>query len=261
MIDPRAIVASNAKIGQNVKIDAFVIIEDDVEIGPGSWIGSHSIIRSHTEIGSGNRIHEFAVIGGEPQSFHYAGESTTLKIGNNNIIREFVTISRGTSAGREVTRIGDDNMLMAYSHIAHDCELGNNCIFANGSSLAGHVTIGNYAFLGGFTMVHQNCRIGSYCMTGINTVLRQDVAPYLMVTGNPAQVVSINSRGLKRNGFSLQSISALKKVFKLYFRDKVGVETLRNELDEQMREDDHVIDLIEFLGCTERGVVRNIYKQ
>ena len=261
MIDPRAVVASNAKIGQNSIVDAFAIIEDDVEIGPGSWIGSHSVIRSHTEIGSGNRIHEFAVIGGEPQSFHYAGEPTKLKIGNNNIIREFVTISRGTSAGREATRIGDDNMLMAYSHIAHDCEVGSNCILANGSSLAGHVTVGNYAFLGGFTMVHQNCRIGSYSMTGINTVLRQDVAPYLMVTGNPAQVMSINTRGLKRNGFNPQSISALKKVFKLYFRDKVGVETLRNELDEQVREDNHVIDLIEFLACTERGVVRSIYNQ
>ncbi|MDE0308835.1 MAG: acyl-ACP--UDP-N-acetylglucosamine O-acyltransferase [Acidiferrobacterales bacterium] len=256
MIDPTALVASDVRIGDNVRIDAYATVEDDVEIGNNSHIGSHSVIRSHTRMGEGNRVHEFAVIGGEPQSVHYQGEATGLRIGDNNTIREFVTISRGTASDRGVTTIGDDNYLMAYVHVGHDCDIGNNCVFVNGTNIAGHVCVGDYAFLSGFTMIHQSCRIGTHCMTGINTILRQDVAPFVTVNGNPARSIAINSRGLSRRGFSQQSISALSKVFKLFFRKNVKLEKLPEALDAGTREDACVRVLLEFLGSTERGVVR-----
>ncbi len=256
MIDPTALVASDVKIGDNVRIDAYVTVEDDVEIGDNSHIGSHSVIRSHTRIGEGNRIHEFAVIGGEPQSIHYRGEVTRLKIGNNNIIREFVTINRGTAQDRGITTVGNDNYFMAYVHVGHDCDIGSNCVLVNGTNIAGHVTVGHYAFLSGFTMIHQSCRIGAHCMTGINTVLRQDVAPFVTVSGNPARSVAINSRGLSRRGISQQSISALNRVFKLFFRKNANLDKLLETLDKETSEDDCVQILLDFLNSTERGVVR-----
>lgn len=256
MIDSTALVASNVKIGKNVRIDAYVTVEDDVEIGTDTHIGSHSVIRSHTKIGESNRIHEFAVVGGEPQSIHYRGELSRLEIGDNNTIREFVTINRGTPQGRGMTTIGNDNYLMAYVHIGHDCEIGNHCVFVNGTNVAGHVSVGDYAFLSGFTMIHQTCRIGAHCMSGINTVLRQDVAPYVTVNGNPARAVSINSRGLSRRGINRQTITALNKVFKLFFRQKVKLDDLPQMLEEEAREDASVQTLLEFLKSTERGVVR-----
>ncbi len=256
MIDPTALVASDVKIGDNVRIDAYVTVEDDVEIGDNSHIGSHSVIRSHTQIGEGNRIHEFAVIGGEPQSVHYRGEVTRLKIGNNNIIREFVTINRGTAQDRSITTIGNDNYFMAYVHVGHDCTIGNDCVLVNGTNIAGHVSVGHYAFLSGFTMIHQSCRIGAHCMTGINTVLRQDVAPFVTVSGNPARSVAINSRGLSRRGISQQSISALNRVFKLFFRKNVNLDKLLETLDKDTSEDVCVQILLDFLNSTERGVVR-----
>ena len=256
MIDSTALVASNVKIGKNVRIDACVTVEDDVEIGSNTHIGSHSVIRSHTTIGENNRIHEFAVVGGEPQSIHYRGEETRLEIGNNNTIREFVTINRGTVQDRGITTIGNENYLMAYVHVGHDCEIGNHCIFVNGTNIAGHVSVGDYAFLSGFTMIHQNCRIGTHCMSGINTVLRQDVAPFVTVSGNPARAVSINSRGLSRRGITKQTIAALNKVFKLFFRQKIKLDDLRQMLDDDSCKDACVQTLLDFLQSTERGVVR-----
>ena len=217
MISSNAIVSAGAKIGNHVKVDPFAVVEDNVEIGDNCWIGSHSVIRSHSVIGANNRIHEHVVLGGDPQSVLYKGESTTLVIGDNNTIREFVTISRGTMQGHGTTTVGNENDVMAYCHIAHDCIITNHCTFANGTSMAGHVTVDDYAVLGGFTMIHQHCRIGTSCMTGINSVLRQDVPPYVMVNGNPASVAALNSRGLKRRQFNDESMAALKKVFHLYF--------------------------------------------
>ena len=256
MIDSTALVASNVRIGKNVRIDAYATVEDYVEIGPNTHIGSHSVIRSNTIIGEHNRVHEFAVIGGEPQSVQYHGEVTRLEIGNNNTIREFVTINRGTEQDRGITTIGNENYLMAYVHVGHDCEIGNHCIFVNGTNIAGHVSVGDYAFLSGFTMIHQNCRIGTHCMSGINTVLRQDVAPFVTVSGNPARAVSINSRGLSRRGITKQTIAALNKVFKLFFRQKIKLDDLRQMLDDDSCKDACVQTLLEFLKSTERGVVR-----
>lgn len=256
MIDSTALVASDARIGENVKIDAYVTVEEHVEIGADTHIGRHSVIRSHTRIGEANRIHEFAVIGGEPQSVHYRGEPTRLEIGANNTIREFVTINRGTVEDRCVTTIGDSNYLMAYVHIGHDCDIGNHCVLVNGTNIAGHVCVGDYAFLSGFTMIHQSCRVGTHCMSGINTVLRQDVAPFVTVSGNPARSVSINSRGLSRRGIDQQTITALNKVFKLFFRQNVKLDDLPQMLDDKSYKHECVQTLLEFLGSTERGVVR-----
>ena len=173
MIHPTAIVAEDVVLGENVRIDAYAVVQSQVKIGSNTRIGSHAVICSHTSVGCNNHVHEFAVLGGDPQSIHYRGEATKLRVGNHNTIREFVTISRGTVIDAQTTRIADHNMIMAYSHVAHDCQIGSHCVFANGTNLAGHVTVGDYAFLGGFTLVHQNCRIGAHCMTGISTIIRQ----------------------------------------------------------------------------------------
>lgn len=256
MIHPTAIVAEDVVLGENVRIGAYAVVQSQVTIGSNTRIGNHAVICSHTSVGSNNHIHEFAVLGGEPQSIHYRGEATELTIGNHNTIREFVTISRGTAGGERVTRIADDNMIMAYSHVAHDCQIGSNCVFANGTNLAGHVSVGDFAFLGGFTLVHQNCRIGAHCMTGISTIIRQDVSPYVTVNGNPPSAVCVNSRGLARREFSQVSINRLKKVFKLYFREKRTLGQINAEIDNEIKRDHHVSDLIQFIDSSSRGVIR-----
>ena len=255
MIDPTAVVSSQAKLGNDVRIDPYAVVEGDVEIGNDCWIGNHSVIRSHTKIGHSNRIHEFAVLGGEPQSIHYRGEPTRLEIGDRNSIREMVTLNRGTEPGA-VTRIGSDNIIMAYSHIAHDCQIGDHCIFANGTNLAGKVCVGDHAFTGGFTLVHQNCRLGAHCMTGINTVLRQDVPPFMMVNGNPAHTKSVNVRGIRRRGFDSTTVSALKRVFELYFLQNMSLNELLASLEEEIKQNQSVQQFVEFLRTSERGVVR-----
>ncbi len=256
MIDANAVVSPCAKLGKNIRIDPYAIVEADVVIGDDCWLGNHAVVRSHTTLGDGNRIHEFAVLGGEPQSIHYRDEPTRLEIGNRNSIREMVTLNRGTEPGA-VTRIGDDNVIMAYSHVAHDCQVGDHCVFANGTHLAGHVSVGDYSFTGGFTLVHQNCRLGMHCMTGINTVLRQDVPPYMMVNGNPAQIKSVNVRGIRRRGFDSTAISALKRVFELYFFQHLTLEETLTKLDEDTLQNPSVQHLIIFLQSSKRGVVRS----
>ncbi len=256
MIHSTAIVADNVILGKNVEIEAYAVVEDRVKIGSDTRIGKHAVVRSHTTIGYQNQIHEFAVLGGDPQSIHYKGESTKLKIGNHNTIREFVTIGRGTVAGTQVTRIADHNMIMTYSHIAHDCQIGNHCVFANGTNLAGHVTVGDYAFLGGFTLVHQNCRLGAHCMTGINSILRQDVAPYMTVNGSPPSTICVNSRGLARRDISETSIQHLKKAFKLLFRKKMSLDEAFEEISIEAKNDPYISDLFQFIQSSKRGIVR-----
>ncbi len=256
MISPHAIVSASAEIGENVRIGPFSIIEDNAVIGNNCQIGSHSIIRSHCQLGVSNRIKEHAVIGGDPQSIHYDGEPTTLVIGDNNTIGEFVTISRGTAQGSGATIVGSGNVIMAYCHIAHDCVIADQCTFVNGVNIAGHAAVGEYAFIGGFTMIHQHCRMGSLCMTGINTVLRQDVAPFVTVNGNPATAISLNSTGLRRRNFDADTRAALRTVFGLYFRKRKSARELTALLDQKTAENIRVRQLIEFLLSTQRGVVR-----
>jgi len=201
MIHPSALIDPQARIGADVRIGAFSIIGPQVEIGDGCEIGHHCVIEGHTTIGRDNRIFSFNAIGGQPQDKKYAGEPTRLVIGDRNTIREYCTFNTGTVQDGGVTRMGDDNWIMAYVHIAHDCQIGNHIIMANNATLAGHVTVDDYAILGGFVGIHQFCHIGAHVILGISAVIRQDVPPYLTVAGNPAAPHGINSEGLKRRGF------------------------------------------------------------
>ena len=257
MIDPRALVDPEARLGEDVSVGAFSIIEAGVEIGSGTRIDSHVVIRSGTKIGQRNRIYSFASIGEDPQFAGYAGEPTFLEIGDNNIIREYVTLNRGSTSprGSGVTSIGNDNFIMAYSHIAHDSILGDHIIFANGASLAGHVEVGDYAILGGFTLVHQFCRVGAHALMGIGTVCLQDVPPFAIVAGNPAKTYGINVRGLKRRGFSEESIASLKRTYKRLFRAPQNNRPERPPVPESQTDPQSLL-LESFIATSERGVIR-----
>ncbi|MCK6391523.1 MAG: acyl-ACP--UDP-N-acetylglucosamine O-acyltransferase [Azonexus sp.] len=218
MIHATAIVDPAARIGRNVEIGPYAIIGPNVEIGDNTRIGPHTVINGHTRIGRDNRIFQFCSLGEVPQDKKYAGEPTRLEIGDRNVIREFCTFNLGTVQDCGVTRIGDDNWIMAYVHIAHDCQVGNKTTFANNSQLAGHVTVEDWAILGGFTGVHQFCRVGAHVMTAVGSVILQDVPPYLMAAGNTAQPYGINVEGLKRRGFTADSLLALKRAYRTLYR-------------------------------------------
>lgn len=257
MISDRAIVHPGANLAQDVEIGAFCVIEEDVTIGQGTRIDSHVVVRSGTRIGRDNRIYSFASIGDDPQFAGYDGKPTRLEIGDANVIREYVTLNRGSTSARGtgITRVGNHNFLMAYSHIAHDSTLGDHIIFANGASLAGHVDVGDYAILGGFTLVHQFCRVGRHSLMGIGTVCLQDVAPYLIVAGNPAKTYGLNVRGLRRRGFSEDVITELREVYRRKFRGKTG----QGPQDPGARahpSSPEAADFLEFLSQSERGVIR-----
>ncbi len=257
MIDvhPTAIVDADTEIADNVTIGAYTIVESGVSIGSDTWIGPHVVIRNHTRIGQQNKIYQFSSIGESPQHISYDGEPTTLEIGDRNIIREYCTINRGTADNRGETRIGDDNFIMAYTHIAHDCVLGNHIIFANGASLAGHVDIGDYAILGGFTLVHQYCKIGQHCITGIGCVCLQDVPPYIVAVGNPASPLGINTKGLRRRNFSDADIRRLKKAYKLVYREDLDRKAALKELD-SLGDDPNIVIFANFLQQSQRGTIR-----
>lgn len=255
-IHPTAIVDPSATIADDVSVGPYSIIDGDVSIGPGTRVGSHVVIRNHTEIGADNRIFQFSSLGEDPQHQEYAGEPTRLKIGDRNTIREYCTINRGTVKGLGVTKIGNDNFIMAYAHIAHDCVLGDNIIFANGASLAGHVDIEDHAILGGFTLVHQFCRIGRHCITGIGCVCLQDVPPYIMAAGNPAGPYGINTKGLRRRKFPEKSIKLLVASYKIVYRNSLDLKSALAELDEINDGDPHVRAFSRFLRNSTRGTIR-----
>ena len=258
MIHQQALVDPSAKIADGVSIGAFSVIGPDVVIGSDTWIGPHVVINGPATIGSGNRIYQFCSLGEPPQHLGYKNEPTSLVIGDNNTIRESCTINRGTAktvGGREVTRIGNNNFLMAYSHVAHDCIVGSNTIFANGSSLAGHVEVGDYAILGGFTMVHQFCRVGAHCITGISTVTFKDIPPYMLVSGNTAKPYGLNLKGLKRRDFSEEDIEQLKAAYKILYRSGNQAESALSQL-KNMSDNPHVQTLARFISESERGIVR-----
>ena len=215
MIHSTAIISESAKIDSSVKVGPYSIIDDNVEIAANSIIESHVVIKNHTSIGKNNHIYQFASIGEDPQDLKYNGEQTNLTIGDNNIFREYCTINRGTTTGINETLIGSNNLFMAYSHVAHDCVIKDNCVLSNAASLAGHVRVGNNVSLGGFTLVHQFCDIGDYAFSGLGSVISRDVTPYTLVAGNHARAYKINTAGLKRKGFSDDVIASLEKVFKL----------------------------------------------
>ena len=258
MIDSKAVIDQNADLAADVTVGPFSVIESDVEIGAGTDIGSHVIIRSGTRIGAGNKIYSFDSIGEDPQFVGYAGEPTRLEIGDHNIIREYVTLNRGSSSSRGTgtTTIGDHNFIMAYSHVAHDSTLGSHIIFANGASRAGHVEVGDYAILGGFTLVHQFCVVGAHALTGIGTVCLKDVPPYLIVAGNPSKTYGVNVRGLRRRKFSEESISDLKSVYKRLFRSRAVDPSISPEDIASGLSGHHAALLETFIARSDRGVIR-----
>ena len=256
MIHPAAIVDSGARVGANVDIGAYSIIGPDVEIGDDTEIGPHVVIKGHTRIGRENRIFQFCSLGEMPQDKKYAGEPTRLEIGDRNTIREFCTFNLGTVQGGGVTSLGDDNWIMAYVHIAHDCHVGNKTIFANGASLAGHVTVDDLVIFGGFTGVHQFCRIGAHVITAASSLVLQDVPPYLMVAGNTAQPYGIHVEGLRRRGFTSEAITELKRAYRTLYKSGLLLEEAKGKLAEQAKTQPDVQLMVDFLETSKRGIIR-----
>ena len=256
MIHPTAIVHPDAKLGKEVSIGPYSIIGEHVEIGDRSWIGPHVTISGHTRIGCDNRIFQFNSIGEAPQDKKYAGEPTRLEIGDRNTIREFCTFNLGTVQDVGVTRLGNDNWIMAYVHVAHDCQVGSRTIFANNSQLAGHVHVDDWAILGGYTGVHQFCRIGAHTMTAVGTVVLQDIPPYVMAAGNSATPYGINAEGLKRRGFSPEALLALKRAYRTLYRSGLALEEARAKLEEDAKNHPEIQPILDFLAVSKRGIIR-----
>jgi UDP-N-acetylglucosamine acyltransferase len=256
VIDHRALVDGGAQIGINVTIGPFTIIESGVSVGPGTWIGPHVVIRRNTTIGAFNKIYQFSSIGEDPQYAEYQNEETYLTIGDRNVVREYCTLNRGSPAGTGTTRIGDDNLIMAYAHIAHDSVLGDHVVFSNGASLAGHVEIGDYAILGGFSLIHQYCRIGAHSMTGIGAVCLQDVPPYILAAGNTASPCGLNIRGLRRRGFDESVIQALRKAYRYLYRQQLSLDDALEELDRISGSVKEVGAFARFVRSSDRGIIR-----
>ena len=255
-IHSTAIVHAGARLADDVKVGAYTVIGEHVEIGAGSRIGPHAVITGHTRIGRNNRIFQFVSLGEEPQDKKYAGEPTRLEIGDGNTIREFCTFNCGTVQDAGVTRLGDENWVMAYVHLAHDCQVGNRAIFANNSQLAGHVRVDDQAILGGFTAVHQFCRIGAHSITAIGTVVLQDIPPYVTASGNTAQPYGINSEGLKRRGFSADAITRIKRAYKTLYKTGLGLEDAKREIAAQVGACPELQVLLDFLAQSTRGIIR-----
>ena len=259
-IHPTALVDPHAELAADVEVGAYSVIGPHVTIGAGTRVAAHVVIEGRTRIGARNRIASFNAIGGEPQDKKYAGEATRLTIGDDNLIREYCTLNVGTEQGGGVTRLGNDNWVMAYVHLAHDCQVGDHTIFANKAQLAGHVEVGDWAILGGDTGVHQYVRIGAHAITGIGTMLRQDVPPFTMVSGDPARPHGINVEGLKRRGFDAPVIAALRLAYKNLYRSGLTLIEARAAIDAQAADGSHAADALRtlngFLGSASRGIVR-----
>ena len=255
-IHPNAIIDSSAKIDEDVCIGPWTVIGPNVEIGAGTQIDSHVVINSNTKMGERNKIYTFASVGGDPQDLSYNGEQTHLEIGDDNIIREYVTISRGSVAGGGVTRIGNKNNFLAYAHVAHDCTIGNEVLFVNTATIAGHVKVDDYAILGAFTAVHQYCRIGSYSFITRSADITRDVLPYMLVTGPSEVPHGLNLVGLRRRGFSKKTMSALKRDCHIIYRRDLKLKEIRDELVEMSVDTPEIKLVLEVMDSSSRGIVR-----
>lgn len=256
MIHATAIVDSAAKLAPDVQVGAYSIIGPGVEIGAGTIVGPHVTIEGPTRIGVQNHFYQFSSIGAAPQDKKYAGEPTTLHIGDRNTFREFCTLNRGTAQDRGETRIGNDNWVMAYVHIAHDCVIGDNTILANGATLAGHVIVGDWAILGGFTKVHQFCHIGAHSFCGMDTGLNQDLPPYVTASGMPAKPVGINSEGLKRRNFTAEQILNIKRAYRTIYRSGLRLQEACAELQVMAADNPEVRLFLDFIEKSDRGIIR-----
>ncbi len=255
-IHPTAIVDPRAKLATNVTVGPYTIIDGDVEIGEGTTIGAHNVITGRTTIGRDNRIFHFCSIGEANQDKKYQGEPTRLEIGDGNTIREYCTLNRGTAQDKGVTRVGNDNWIMAYCHVAHDCVVGDHTVFANHATLAGHVEIGDWTILGGFVGVHQFVKVGAHVMAGISSVVTQDVPPYLTIAGHPCTPRGINSEGLKRRGFSADAIAALKRAFRTLYKSGLSFADARAQLEREAAGAPEVKPFADFLASSTRGILR-----
>ena len=259
-IHPTALIDAAAELDSSVQVGPYTVIGPHVRIGAGTTIGAHCVIEGHTTIGAGNRIFQLASIGAPPQDKKYAGEPTRLELGQGNTIREFVTINTGTVQDAGVTRVGDDNWIMAYVHIAHDCQLGSHITMANAATLGGHVHLGDWAFVGGLTGVHQFVRVGSHAMTGFQTRLSQDLPPFVTAAGSPAEAQSINAEGLRRRGYTPERIAIVKQMYRLLYRKGLTLAAAREQIEALRGEvadaDADVALMQDFLASAARGIVR-----
>ena len=255
-IHPTAIIDPKAELANDVTVGPYSLIGPDVKIDSGTSIGSHVVITGHTSIGKHNQIFQFSSLGEAPQDKKYQGEPTKLEIGDHNTIREFCTFNRGTSQDKSATKIGNHNWIMAYVHIAHDCHVHNNTILANNSSLAGHVDMYDYAILGGFTLVHQFCKIGQHVITAVGSVVFKDIPPYVTASGYDANPHGINAEGLKRRGFSAESITNIKRAYKTLYRQSLTLDEAKVKLTNQALTAPELSLLVEFLNESTRGIIR-----
>ena len=256
MIDSHAIVSPRAELAADAAVGPFSVIGAEVRIGPGTIVGPHVVINGPTTIGADNRIFQFASIGDAPQDKKYRGEPTRLEIGDRNVFRESCTVNRGTTHDKGVTVIGDDNLFMAYSHVAHDCLIGSNTVFANCAALAGHVEIGDWVTLGGLTAVHQFTKVGAYAFLGGGTIVTRDVPPYVMAAGNPAQPHSINSVGLKRRGFTDEQIRSIREAYRIVYRCDLKLSEALERLEPSASEQPELRLFVDFIRSSQRSIVR-----
>jgi UDP-N-acetylglucosamine acyltransferase len=256
VIDSKAIVSPQAQLASDVTVGPFSIIGPHVQIGPGTVVGPHAVINGPTVIGADNRIFQFASIGDAPQDKKYNGEPTRLEIGDRNVFRESCTINRGTTHDKGVTRIGSDNLFMAYSHVAHDCQVGSKTVFANCASLAGHVEIGDWVTLGGLTAVHQFCKVGAHAFLAGGTIVQRDVPPYVMVAGNPAIPHAVNSEGLKRRGFTEEQIRSIREAYRILYRSDLKLAEAMEKLRAMGATQPEVKMFADFVAASTRSIVR-----
>ncbi len=256
MIDARAVISPQADIAEGVTVGPYSIIGPDVTVGAGTWIGPHVVLNGPARIGVDNKIFQFASLGDAPQDKKYQGERTRLEIGDRNVIRESVTVNRGTAQGAGVTRIGDDNLLMAYAHVAHDCQLGNQIVLSNVATLGGHVEIGDFAILGGLSAVHQFTKVGAYCFIANNAAVTRDVPPYVMAVGQPAVPHSVNAVGLKRRGFSDAQILNVRRAYRVLYRSGLKLKIAMEQLEAAALTQAEIRPFVDFIKRSARSIVR-----
>ena len=256
MIDARAIVSPQAELAEDVSVGPFSIIGAQVSIGRGTVVGPHAVIAGPTRIGEGNHIFQFASIGDAPQDKKYRGEPTRLEIGARNVFREFCTVNRGTTHDKGVTRIADDNLFMAYTHVAHDCEIGSNVVLANCATMGGHVAIGDWVQLGGLSAIHQFCKIGAHAFVGGGAIVTRDVPPYVMVTGNPAEPHMVNAEGLKRRGFTAEQIRNIRNAYRILYRSDLKLVEAVKQLTALAADQIELRAFVDFIDSSTRSLVR-----
>jgi len=255
-IHPTAQVAPGAEFGDGVEVGAYAVIGPEVQIGANTRVGPHAVVQGPATIGADNVIFQFASVGSAPQDKKYKGEPTRLEVGDRNVIRECVTLNRGTTKDQGVTRIGSDNLFMAYAHVAHDCQVGNQCVLANNATLGGHVQLGDWVIMGGLSAIHQFCKVGAHAFIANNAAVTRDVPPYVMTVGQPAAAHSVNAEGLKRRGFTAEQIRNIRNAFRLLYRSGLKLADATAQLEALAREQPELKLIVEFLPTSTRSIVR-----